>query len=233
MWHPREPRHGGAPLSSMQPDLFSPDPRDLYRFERDLNRRGHLRIAGIDEAGRGPLAGPVVAAAVILYPGQQPEGVDDSKKLTETRRESLFGQIMATACAVGIGIVDAATIDRINILQATRQAMLQAVHALQQQPDFLLIDGITPIDISLPQQTVKQGDSRSGSIAAASIIAKVTRDRLMREYDRDYPNYGFARHKGYGSAEHLAALAAYGPCPIHRLTFAGVTPGSRANRLHF
>lgn len=206
----------------MQPELFISEPADLYSFERQASRRGFCRVAGIDEAGRGPLAGPVVAAAVILRPDQDITGVNDSKKLSEHRRELLFDLIMDQALAVGIGSVDAATIDAINILQATRQAMLTAIQSLQPQPDCLLIDGITTIASTLPQTTIKQGDSRSASIAAASIIAKVTRDRLMIQYDQQFPEYGFARHKGYGSALHLKALQQHGPCPIHRLTFAGV-----------
>ena len=206
----------------MQQSLFSPPETNLYQFEQLMQRQGYRCIAGIDEAGRGPLAGPVIAAAVILHPDQPIEGVNDSKKLTEQRREQLFEQIMHKAMAVGIGQADAETIDRINILQATRQAMLEAVSTLTTTPDYLLIDGITTIASSLPQRTIKQGDSRSASIAAASIIAKVTRDRLMQSYDQRYPLYGFARHKGYGSALHLSALQKYGPCPIHRMTFARV-----------
>ena len=208
----------------MQSALFITEPADLYLFERQATLRGFCRVAGIDEAGRGPLAGPVVAAAVILHPDRAITGVNDSKKLSERRRERLFDLIMEQAVAVGIGSVDAATIDAINILQATRQAMLNAVQSLLPQPDCLLIDGITTIASALPQTTIKQGDSRSASIAAASIIAKVTRDRLMFQYDQQFPDYGFARHKGYGSALHLRALQQHGPCPIHRLTFAGVSP---------
>lgn len=204
--------------------LFEQPPHDLYRFERQARANGYLFVAGIDEAGRGPLAGPVVAAAVILSPEAPVEGVNDSKKLTEQRRERLFELIMTRAFAVGVGQVDAATIDQINILQATRRAMLAAVQALSASPDLLLIDGITTIASPLPQHTIKQGDSRSASIAAASIIAKVTRDRMMAAYDELYPAYGFLRHKGYGSAAHLAALRQHGPCPIHRMTFAGVKP---------
>jgi ribonuclease HII len=208
----------------MQKQLFSDPPPDLYHFECLAQAQGYTSIAGIDEAGRGPLAGPVVAAAVILHPKRPVDGVNDSKKLSEKRREDLFDQITNYAVAIGVGLVDSETIDRINILQATRQAMLDAVHALSLTPDHLLIDGITPISTSIHQQTIKQGDSRSASIAAASIIAKVTRDRLMLQYDQIYPDYGFARHKGYGSAAHLAALQKYGPCPIHRMTFGGVKP---------
>lgn len=206
----------------MQTSLFDPPALSLYHFELQARSHGFRQIAGIDEAGRGPLAGPVVAAAVILDPDHPIEGVNDSKKLSEKRREQLFELIMTHAVAVGIGLADAETIDRINILQATRQAMLEAVQTLSCSPDYLLIDGITTIASPLPQQTIKQGDSRSASIAAASIIAKVTRDRLMLDYDRLYPAYGFARHKGYGSAAHLAALQQHGPCPIHRMTFARV-----------
>lgn len=183
---------------------------------------GYQLVAGIDEAGRGPLAGPVVAAAVILHPDYPVDGVNDSKKLSERQREQLFGQITNKAVAIGIGSVSADIIDRINILQATRLAMLEAIQQLSPCPDALLIDGITTIDSPLYQQTIKQGDSRSASIAAASIIAKVTRDRLMLEYDREFPQYGFARHKGYGSTAHLAALRQHGPCPIHRTSFGGV-----------
>lgn len=206
----------------MQTSLFEQPPDDLLCFERQARNRGYGAIAGIDEAGRGPLAGPVLAAAVMLAPGQTIEGVNDSKKLSEKQRERLFERIMAEALAVGVGEASAELIDRINILQATRQAMLAAVTNLTLAPDYLLIDGITKIASPLPQQTIKQGDSRSASIAAASIIAKVTRDRLMREYDLLYPQYGFAGHKGYGSAAHLAALRSHGPCPIHRATFGGV-----------
>lgn len=206
----------------MQPSLFESSDHDLYRFERHARSGGYQLVAGVDEAGRGPLAGPVVAAAVILRSDHPITGVNDSKKLTERQRERLFEQIMAEALSVGIGSSPPAEIDRINILQATRQAMLQAVQHLSAQPDILLIDGITTIDSPLHQHTIKQGDSRSASIAAASIIAKVTRDRLMLEYDHLYPQYGFGRHKGYGSAAHLTALRQHGPCPIHRLSFGGV-----------
>lgn len=206
----------------MQGSLFPPTAFDLYLFEQQARQQGYSLVAGIDEAGRGPLAGPVVAAAVILRPDRAIDGVNDSKKLTERQRERLFDRIMAEALSIGIGSVPPAEIDRINILQATRQAMLQAVQQLSPQPDALLIDGITTIASPLHQQTIKQGDSRSASIAAASIIAKVTRDRLMLDYDLLYPQYGFGRHKGYGSANHLAALRRHGPCPIHRVTFGGV-----------
>lgn len=207
----------------MTGSLFGVDlPVDMLLFENRGFRQGFRTIAGIDEAGRGPLAGPVVAAAVVLPPKLAIPGVDDSKKLTAALRDRLYDSIMAKALAVGVGFSDNTTVDRINILQATLRAMESAVKALAVVPDYLLIDGITKIPLNIPQKTLKKGDSRSLSVAAASIIAKVTRDRMMAEYDRQYPGYGFAGHKGYGSAAHCAAIAALGPCPIHRATFRGV-----------
>lgn len=222
----------------MNLELF-PDkkPQNMLEFEALARRQGFRVIAGVDEAGRGPLAGPVVAAAVILPEGHVIGGVNDSKKLGEAKRSSLFEVIMNEAVSVGIGISDAATIDRINILQATLRAMESAVANLSPPPDCLLIDGISKTALHLHQKTIKKGDSLSLSIAAASIIAKVTRDRLMEGYDREYPGYGLAGHKGYGSASHMAAIAALGPSPIHRLTFRGVrehvpvTEVSRCSRL--
>ena len=205
-----------------QTELFAAAPMDTLAFEQHARSRGFSLIAGIDEAGRGPLAGPVVAAAVILPEGLRIPGVDDSKKLSPETRERLFDVINTQALAVGIGMGSPEMIDRINILQATLHAMLKAVFALSPQPDFILIDGITPIDSTIPQKTVKKGDSLSLSIAAASIIAKVTRDRLMRELDAIHPGYGFAGHKGYGSAAHLEAIRQLGPSPVHRLSFGGV-----------
>jgi len=206
----------------MNLELFEQLPTDKLAFESQARRQGYHVIAGIDEAGRGPLAGPVVAAAVILPEGHYVAGVDDSKKLTEAERNVLFDVIMKQAVSVGVGISDSQTVDRINILQATLRAMEAAVAALSPQPDFLLIDGISKTALQLQQKTIKKGDSLSLSIASASIIAKVTRDRLMAAYEKEYPGYGFARHKGYGSAVHMAAIAALGPTPIHRLTFRGV-----------
>ncbi|MBI1920723.1 MAG: ribonuclease HII [Geobacter sp.] len=191
-------------------------------FEKLAGSRGYRNIAGVDEAGRGPLAGPVVAAAVILPEGLIIPGVDDSKKLSAARREALFDTIMGEAAAVGVGVADQDLIDRVNILQATLHAMREAVGHLVVPPDYLLIDGISTIPVNIPQRTIKQGDSASISIAAASIIAKVTRDRIMVEYDARYPGYGFSGHKGYGCASHLEAIASLGPCPIHRKTFRGV-----------
>ncbi len=203
--------------------LFGPQPLPtMWEFEDLARSQGYRAVAGVDEAGRGPLAGPVVAAAVILPRNLEIPGIDDSKKLTAGTRESLYGRIHEEAIAVGVGISDSSAVDRLNILQATLRAMEDAVANLGMPPDYLLIDGITPTALPMPQRTVKKGDSRSISIAAASIIAKVTRDRLMVEYDQRYPGYGFAGHKGYGSASHLDAIAALGPSPIHRLTFRGV-----------
>jgi ribonuclease HII len=208
----------------MTPGLFPEDtsPLDMLAHEVQAMRRGYCNIAGIDEAGRGPLAGPVVAAAVILPPGLILPGVNDSKQLTEEKREQLFEIIHREALSVGVGIGDHDLVDKINILQATLSAMRDAVLSLTPTPDFLLIDGISSVHMNIPQCTVKKGDSRSLSIAAASIIAKVTRDRLMVEYDALYPGYGFASHKGYAAASHLAAIAKLGPSPIHRKSFSGV-----------
>jgi ribonuclease HII len=205
-----------------QRELFSTEISDNLAFEKSARNSGFMLIAGIDEAGRGPLAGPVVAAAVILPCGHLIQGVDDSKKLSAASRERLFEIIRSEALAVGIGTITPAEIDRINILQATRRAMLQAVQQMLPQPDYLLIDGISIIDSTIPQKTIKKGDALSHSIAAASIIAKVTRDRFMIEMDATYPGYGFAGHKGYGSTAHLTAIRRLGPSPIHRLTFGGV-----------
>jgi ribonuclease HII len=206
----------------VQTELFSSLPADLLAFERQALSKGFQLVAGIDEAGRGPLAGPVVAAAVILPAGLLLKGVDDSKKLSPDTRERLFDVIMSQALSVGVGMGSPELIDRINILQATRHAMLTAVSQLVPQPDYILIDGISTIDSPIPQKTIKKGDSLSLSIAAASIIAKVTRDRLMRELDGIHPGYGFSGHKGYGSALHMEAIRRLGPSPVHRLTFGGV-----------
>jgi len=204
-------------------ELFGEEPpHTMLHFETMARRQGFLTIAGVDEAGRGPLAGPVVAAAVILPEGLIIPGVNDSKKLAESMRNRLYDRIMSEAVSVGVGISDNMTVDRINILQATLRAMESAVKLLSSRPDCLLVDGISKTSLDIHQKTIKKGDSLSQSIAAASIIAKVTRDRIMEEYDRKYPEYGFAGHKGYGSASHLAAIAEFAPCPIHRLTFRGV-----------
>lgn len=205
-----------------QTELFATLPIDKLAIEQQALKHGYRLIAGIDEAGRGALAGPVVAAAVILPAGLRIDGVDDSKKLSPETRERLFEVIMTQALTVGVGTGSPALIDDINILQATRHAMLEAVTQLAPQPDYLLIDGITTIDSPHPQKTVKKGDSLSLSIAAASIIAKVTRDRLMVGLNELHPGYGFAAHKGYGSATHMAAISRIGPSSVHRMTFGGV-----------
>lgn len=196
---------------------------DLWQHENAAKLAGFTRIAGIDEVGRGPLAGPVLAACVVLPPGFDLAGINDSKKLTERQRERAEVRIRAEAVAFGIGSVEPDVIDRINILKATHEAMRLAYAQTTPSPDFVLIDGLPVRGFPCPEtQALVQGDSRSVSIAAASIVAKVARDRLMRAYDLVYPEYGFAGHKGYGSAKHLAALAEFGPCPIHRRSFAPV-----------
>jgi ribonuclease HII len=195
---------------------------DLLHFEKEAHRRGYQRVSGIDEVGRGPLAGPVVAAAVILPQNVELAGVRDSKDLTPARREVCCQDIISSAHAVGIGSIEPAEIDRINILQATFQAMIQAIEKLPHPPDFLLIDGPYNLPLAISQKGVTRGDRRSLSIAAASIVAKVHRDRLMCEYHTLYPAYGFAQNKGYGTAKHLEALRRHGPCPLHRLSFRGV-----------
>lgn len=193
-----------------------------YRYERAAWRSGLKHVAGVDEAGRGPLAGPVVAAAVILHPDRRIKGLDDSKLLTPARREILFEEILARATGVGTAVVDPRTIDRVNILEATRLAMREALARLSPRPDLVLIDAIRLSGLTWPQRPLIRGDRRSASIAAGSIVAKVTRDRLMAEADHRFPEYGFGRHKGYPTPEHLAALRRHGPCPIHRRTFHGV-----------
>jgi len=207
-----------------------PDLREIDRFliEREHHRRGLSRLAGVDEAGRGPLAGPVVAAAAILpegwFEGGLPEPLsrlNDSKKLTGKVREELFDCIVAhPEIEFGVSIVDAGVIDEINILQATHRAMNDALSQLDPSPQHVLVDGNPVQTLALPQTAIVKGDSKSFSIAAASILAKVSRDRLMCAYHEQWPDYGFAGHKGYGTAAHLAAIETHGPCPIHRLSFA-------------
>jgi len=197
-------------------------PRRLLYFEEKARKEGHLLVCGLDEAGRGPLAGPVVASAVILKKRRFLARIDDSKRLTPRQRELAFEEILKSAF-VGIGKVDALLIDRVNIFQASRLAMEEALQQLGAEPDFLLIDGHVPVQTPHPKRFIIHGDGRSLSIACASIVAKVTRDHLMLEYDRKYPEYGFLRHKGYPTEEHLAALKKYGPSPIHRRTFRPVS----------
>jgi ribonuclease HII len=195
----------------------------MLAFERDFQQQGYTHVAGIDEAGRGPLAGPVVAAACLLPTGWMLPQVNDSKQLSPQLRKRLYEQILEDERVLfGVGVVHAAEIDRINIYQATIAAMLQAVSALCQQPDFLLVDGMPLKHPTIPSLKIIRGDQRSLSIAAASIIAKETRDELMREYHQLWPDYGFGQHMGYGTPQHLAALELKGPCPIHRMTFAPV-----------
>ncbi len=196
--------------------------RDMLRHESDLLAEGFQNIAGVDEAGRGPLAGPVVSAAVILPPGIRLDDIDDSKKLSPKARDRLMDFIHQEALAVGIAVVDERVIDEINILQASRLAMKQAVEKLPLKADFVLIDGNQQLDIDISQKALVKGDSLSQSIAAGSIVAKVTRDRLMQAYHKEYPQYGFNSHKGYPTKLHKEQIRRWGPCPIHRKTFAGV-----------
>ena len=189
----------------------------MKEFEREYD--GCSLICGVDEAGRGPLAGPVAAGAVILPKDCMILYLNDSKKLSEKRREELFWEIREKAVSYSVGIVGPERIDEINILQATYEAMCQAVSGLGVVPDLLLNDAVTIPELAIPQVPIIKGDAKSVSIAAASILAKVTRDHLMEEYDRQFPQYGFAKHKGYGTAAHVAALREFGPCPIHRRSF--------------
>ncbi|MBM7644339.1 ribonuclease HII [Scopulibacillus daqui] len=193
--------------------------KEMMRFENQLYEKGCQYIAGIDEAGRGPLAGPVVAAAVILKPKTALYGINDSKQLSKKKRQEFAAKIYEQAVSVGIGIVSAREIDSINIYQAAKLAMRKAVDSLNIVPDYLLIDAMT-LPTNVPQSSIVKGDERSISIAAASIIAKEERDRIMAELDHIYPGYHFASHAGYGTKQHLAAIEALGPCPEHRLSFA-------------
>jgi len=193
---------------------------ELSKFEKEYYEKGFTSIAGIDEAGRGPLAGPVVAAAVILPKGILIEGVNDSKKVSEKKREKLYDEIIEKAIAWGVGIKDNNVIDEINILEATRLAMHDAVENLQVKPDFILIDAEKKVNTNnIPYLPIIKGDALSISIAAASIVAKVTRDKMMREYDKEFPEYGFEKHKGYGTKIHVEAIKTYGITPIHRKSF--------------
>ncbi len=194
----------------------------LYAYEYAARDEGARMVAGVDEAGRGPLAGPVVTAAVILPFGLFLPGLNDSKKVSAKKRELLYDEIMEKVVAVHVSIVDAATIDRVNIYQATMNGMYEAILSLEPKPDKVLIDAVELAKLPMPSLSIIKGDAKSASIAAASILAKVTRDRLMMQYDAEYPQYGFAQHKGYGTAQHIAALRKYGPCPIHRRSFEPV-----------
>ncbi len=194
----------------------------MYSIELDLASEGASIVAGVDEAGRGPLAGPVVAAAVVLDPENPIAGLDDSKKLSPSRREALLPEILAKARAVALAAAGPREIERINILQASLRAMATAVERLGLAPAHILIDGNKRIPVSLPQTPLVKGDSRCACIAAASVVAKVYRDRVMARMDGRFPGYGFGKHKGYPTRDHLAALELHGPCRIHRRTFRGV-----------
>lgn len=193
--------------------------KNMLEIEDKLYSEGYNFVCGVDEAGRGPLCGPVVAAAVILPKDEYIEGVNDSKKLTEKKREKLYDDIMKRAVAASIGISDVDVIEKVNILNATKLAMKQAIEKLSMKPDYVLIDGNQMIDINIKAETVVSGDAKSLSIAAASIIAKVTRDRMLIEFDKKYPEYGFAKHKGYGTKSHIEAIQKYGLTDIHRPSF--------------
>lgn len=195
------------------------EPIDLWVYEREAFAGGVKLVCGVDEAGRGPLAGPVCAAAVILPPELVIPGLNDSKKLTDKKRRELYDIITAEAVSFGVAFASEQEIDEINILQATFLAMQRAMEKLDPAPELALIDGNRAKDFGLPVRTIVGGDGLSASIAAASILAKVTRDRLMEEYDAQYPQYGFAVHKGYGTKRHYEALREFGPCPIHRQSF--------------
>ena len=238
-------------------DTYRDDPRDgvkklvqqasnqLKKYQAELLRLDKMRlyerryaaydlICGIDEAGRGPLAGPVCAAAVILPKDVQILYLNDSKKLSEKRREALYDEIMEKAVGVGVGLTSPERIDEINILQADYEAMRRAIRALPMQPEILLNDAVTIPGVEIPQEAIIKGDAKSVSIAAASVIAKVTRDRIMYELDRQYPQYGFAAHKGYGTEAHIKALKQYGPSPVHRRSFIGhfVDPDAAEDENH-
>ena len=193
---------------------------ELKKIENEFFKKGIKYIAGIDEAGRGPLAGPVVVASVMLPPDSMIEGVNDSKKVSEVTREKLYDIITEQAISYGVGIIYQEEIDEINILQATKKGLTMAVKQMEIKPNIIMVDALNGIDtLGIPYQSIVKGDAKCYSIAAASIIAKVTRDRIMREWDKVYPEYGFAGHKGYGTAKHIAAIREYGPCPLHRRSF--------------
>ena len=192
----------------------------IKEIEKDLYSKGFKNICGIDEAGRGPLAGPVVVAGVIMPQHSMIEGINDSKKVTEKRREKLYDVIKEEAISYSIAVIDHHVIDDINILNATKQGVTEVVDGLDVKPDLIIVDALTHINTrGIPYEPIIKGDAKCYNIAAASILAKVTRDRIMRQWDEIYPQYGFSSHKGYGTAKHIAAIKEYGLCPIHRLTF--------------
>lgn len=205
-------------------------PADFFRFESERWQAGCRHIAGFDEAGRGAWAGPVVAAAVIFDPQVRVAGVDDSKKISPAKREKLYDAIIAACLTYGVGVIDSQTVDRVNILEATKMAMLVALRALIPAPDFLLIDGNMTLATTIPQQAVIDGDALSFTIAAASILAKVTRDRLMREMAGEFPAYGFDKHKGYGTKQHQDALLQNGVSVVHRVSYAPVAAVANRGR---
>lgn len=204
------------------PDSAIDSSVDPFFFENLAGKAGFRAIAGVDEAGRGPLAGPVVGAAVIIPAGVELPGVRDSKKMTAKAREEALVRIQTEALAAAVGVVSHQDIDELNILQASLEAMRRAVDGLRHPTEFLLVDGNQPVPAAQPQRCIPKGDRLSRSISAASVLAKVYRDRIMSSYHRQYPCYGFDRNKGYGTREHLAALARYGACPVHRRSFKGV-----------
>jgi len=222
---------------ALLPFFGDPEGQDPAYFETCLRGQGFTRVAGVDEAGRGPLAGPVVAGCVILPPGTDPHRYRDSKRLRPGQRQELLAELYESGARVGVGIVSPREIEEFNILQASLRAMRRAVHDCLEDglPDFLLVDGTFQVPLELPQQPLVKGDSRSVSIAAASIVAKVTRDRIMAEAHHRFPQYNFLRNQGYPTREHRDALARYGPCELHRRTFKGVreflrqVPGARAS----
>ena len=194
--------------------------KNLKKYEEELRKKGFKYICGIDEAGRGPLAGPVVVASVIMPENSMIEGVNDSKKVSEKKREKLYDLILDEAISYGIGIVGQDEIDEINILNATKKGLTMSLQELTQKPDLIIVDALSKINtLGIPYESIIKGDAKCYSISAASIIAKVTRDRIMREWDLVYPQYGFSSHKGYGTAKHISAIREYGLCPIHRRSF--------------
>ena len=193
---------------------------NLKQIEKDLHERGFKNICGIDEAGRGPLAGPVVVAGVIMPEDSMIEGVNDSKKVSEKKRELLYDKIIEEAISYSVAIIGQDVIDEVNILNATKNGLTNVVEGLDVKPDLIIVDALEHIDTKgVPYESIIKGDAKCYSIAAASILAKVTRDRIMREWDLIYPQYGFVNHKGYGTAKHIAAIREYGLCPIHRRSF--------------
>ena len=194
--------------------------KNLKNIEEELYEKGFQKICGIDEAGRGPLAGPVVVACVMMPRNSMIEGVNDSKKVSEKKREKLYNLIIEEAISYSVAIIGQDVIDEINILNATKKGVTTCVEQLQEKPDLILVDALTHIDTKgIPYDSIIKGDAKCYNIAAASIVAKVTRDRIMRQWDEIYPQYGFINHKGYGTAKHMAAIREYGLCPIHRRSF--------------